>query len=827
MFFLGVFAVIIGTVVAKCGPPCICEDNNIVYCRKEKLLSIPVQFIPSEVEQLHLDYNKISSLEPLSNYPNLKRLVLSNNNIKNLTGHVFRTLNKLTYLNLDNNDIGYVDNETFVGLTMLDDLHLSNNNQNFQINFPVNVSLPFKTLKSLSITGNNLSNIILYGLDMLEKLDVRNNTIENIQGLSKMTKLKYLNLQHNKFQIVPKDILMYSSNLQELDMSSNNIKHIAETFSDHLQNVEKLFLENNIINNIDPKSFYKLTNLKELNLANNRLSTLPTNIFTNQNNLENLCLNDNKFSELPANIFTNNSKLDVLNLNGNNLTNLTASKLQGLITLTKLYVDGNNLKQISFQQLPKLEMLSMKSNNIEDISVEFFQDAKHLRQLNMANNKLTTIHGGSFLHATNLIELNLNNNSIVNINPLSFNGLSSLQNLKLLNNELISIGTELNILIRLQHLDLCYNRIKDIGKTALNTSYSLLTVLLAGNEINTLPFGFLWHNRKLITLDLTSNTLLKCDCNLTVFLNSLASHSSMKGNCAQNNLQKSLTSFVKVGNDKFKLKCDLCPLKPCQNSGSCFYNSTSYNTICHCKEAFVGVSCDKVSAYCYKTQSCGTCKPTTCKNNGSCTEVSQKEVSCECGKSFSGTHCESIATPCNIRTHPCQQHGGCTVNKDNVTFTCHCDVEYKGKWCEINVCKSNKCQHRSTCMPMLRKTNDTNTYLCRCAHGYEGKYCENLTDPCLRQPCKNNATCVDKNKTEFECNCTESFTGMLCDKSKGDEHKVDHEDKHRAKRSHASTVGIVVGVILCLVFLTVMVVYFYKKKKTQFSTFDHHRLEEL
>ena len=92
---------------------------------------------------------------------------------------------------------------------------------------------------------------------------------KKVDGISKLTELKYLNLDEFNFASIPEEIFQLK-NLVVLDLSMNLLKEL-------------------------PLSISSLTNLRELELTNNCFTEIPTNI-TILPKLEYLTINNADFS---------------------------------------------------------------------------------------------------------------------------------------------------------------------------------------------------------------------------------------------------------------------------------------------------------------------------------------------------------------------------------------------------------------------------------------------------------------------------------------------------------------------------------------------------
>ncbi|XP_059613843.1 cubilin homolog [Phlebotomus argentipes] len=159
--------------------------------------------------------------------------------------------------------------------------------------------------------------------------------------------------------------------------------------------------------------------------------------------------------------------------------------------------------------------------------------------------------------------------------------------------------------------------------------------------------------------------------------------------------------------------CSINPHVPCINTRGSFT----------CGSCPLGFSGDGRS--CIQAGSGGICQssPHVCHPEAVCEDVGQS-IMCRCKPGFSGDGfgphgcVRDLSTFCSV--NPCLNGGSCRVNA--TSFVCICPVGTLGPRCE-----------------------------------------DSMADPCSLQPCANGGTCVNRaNGRGFVCNCTQSYTGTLC-----------------------------------------------------------------
>lgn len=211
------------------------------------------RYEPSEV------YRKI---QECNNTGNIKRLFLSNNNIRFLTP--LKVISSLEQLYLANNNLKDINELCY--FQKLNYLDLSNNQIQYSERMPV---LP--DLKTLNISNNLLKNLyFLKNLPELETLDISTNNLYNLRGIEKSKKLKSLTYQFSTVQDL--QTLKNLSTLESLDLSNAHIISL-ESFPD-LISLKNLKL-NNLVNTFDllklNEKLNKLQQLISLELSGNNI----------------------------------------------------------------------------------------------------------------------------------------------------------------------------------------------------------------------------------------------------------------------------------------------------------------------------------------------------------------------------------------------------------------------------------------------------------------------------------------------------------------------------------------------------------------------------
>ena len=294
--------------------------------------------VPNSVKYLNANRNKISNII----LPNgIKVVDLSENELTNITlpegvEIVDLSNNKLTSLVIPSS----VKNLYARHNNISNDIIVPNGIENLYLNdnkiSKIILSESSQYLKEVELSENNISNIDLNNSTNIEKLDISNNPLKNI-NVTKLLKLKYLYLSETKLE----SNIDLKNNVELKSFSISGKEEGEEplvenfNFSSNL-NIKELSIGDRNLKNFD---FGKYHNLKYLKLENNIMN--PNLDLSNLTELKNLNLNENKLT----NIKVKNdliSKENSAYLSGKETIKLKVKK-NSYVTIPKVYFNDKEI----------------------------------------------------------------------------------------------------------------------------------------------------------------------------------------------------------------------------------------------------------------------------------------------------------------------------------------------------------------------------------------------------------------------------------------------------------------------------------------------------
>ncbi|XVE91264.1 hypothetical protein DITRI_Ditri20bG0139700 [Diplodiscus trichospermus] len=322
---------------------------------------------------------------------------------------IFEAFKELRILNLSWNGIDHVQKEGSSGLLRLQKLETLDLSYNLFSNSSLRSLRGLMSLKKLIVTRNSIRGTFpveeVSVLENLELLDLSENhlegslTMQDLNRLSKLRKLKYLDLSRNFFN---KDIMRFVESLPSLKSLHLHDAFLGEsksTISEQdlktLTRLEILDLSwNNLVGSI-PSNVGELASLKALSLASNDFDgSLPIPGICQLNRLQELDLSDNSFEGILPSCLCNMTSLRYIDLSGNhfegsfNFSSLANHSELDAIMLTchgdKLKTDAEHLHQTPLFQLEVLRLPNCDLKNIPP----FLLYQHRLKVIDLSHNEL-------------------------------------------------------------------------------------------------------------------------------------------------------------------------------------------------------------------------------------------------------------------------------------------------------------------------------------------------------------------------------------------------------------------------------------------------------
>lgn len=393
----------------------------------------------------------------------------------------------------------------------------------------------FKNLIELYIQNNKITKIENLPWTLI-KLDISNNELQSLDGISQADKLKWLNIENNAIQSIaqiitlPNLVEFYSagnfiSNIKEcyqlrqlakleiVDISSNEVCRTVHEirlgmiyYCQRLKNFNRVGVDENerntaiefftgkLTNEILEKklgSGYDTTLIRELDLSSLKLKD-EIGMFSKENYpvLSKLNLSRNLFTTFQ--IFGMLPSLIELNLNYNLITciiNKNEKKsLKGIFGLTKLEsleLSGNSINNLSgIQCLRTLKILVLRENNINKI--EAINKMNDLTFLDVSFNKIRSVDRTQIGTLPSLQIFLCDNNFLKNVN--GFVKLEALQTLSFENNKIYDYSSieKLALLENLRDFSILNNPLTKLAnyRTRMISTFGQL-IKLDGTEITT------------------------------------------------------------------------------------------------------------------------------------------------------------------------------------------------------------------------------------------------------------------------------------------------------------------------------------------------------
>ncbi|XP_011506298.1 PREDICTED: protein toll-like [Ceratosolen solmsi marchali] len=361
----------------------------------------------------------------LADYPSVKNLALSNNNLTGVGADLLRDLPSLRLLELRSTNIqlptGFFDNSSSLRILEL------GSNQLRQLEPGTFDGL--HKLELLNLWKNDFRKLeadVFRGLNTLQSLDLNQNGLKTLPAdiFKDLENLELVNLNSNNFTSLPQGLFRTNLKLRvvKLQYNKRNLTELPDGLFANLTALKSILITRNGLLRLPEDLFWGSTSLRNLTIDRNYLTTLPRRIFQNATELYILSLSFNDLKELPDGIFEATSKLAKLDLSKNHLTSINDRMLVGLESLRMLNLENNDLTYIhvnAFSFLGNLRVAKFAYNRLTlrtglyDIfgHISPFHHCHSLEELYLAHNNVTEMHSDWIVSNTRLRVLDLKYNS--------------------------------------------------------------------------------------------------------------------------------------------------------------------------------------------------------------------------------------------------------------------------------------------------------------------------------------------------------------------------------------------------------------------------------
>ncbi|KAL2230329.1 probable LRR receptor-like serine/threonine-protein kinase At3g47570 [Sesamum indicum] len=434
--------------------------------------------IPQELSSLYklkvlrLSYNELSGPIPpfLGNLTSLRLLSLLS---CGLTGEIPKSLvqlGRLKFLFLALNSlIGTIPSGLF-NISTLAELELSCNQ--LQGSIPDSIGLTLPNLRWLQLSYNQLGGLIptcLSNISSLELIDLTSNffggpvprlgklphlsvlqiggnpikdDINFISSLTNCTNLQDLYIYENPYLSgsLPRSIGNFSSDLTYLVISGTQIHGEVPLSIGNLVGLRRLALYNNNLEGPIPLDMGKLSSLQELYLGANRFKNQLPSSFGNMTSLNILSLRENFFSGNLPQSFGNCTYLLNLDMSSNNFSGLIPQEIMRLSSIsTSLDLSYN-------------AFIGSIPTEVESLT--------NVEKLDLSHNRLSARIPSSLSKCLSLQQLFLEGNQLQGDIPSGLKALRGLVELDLSRNNLSGPIPSFLAELRLEKLNLSYNRLQ-------------------------------------------------------------------------------------------------------------------------------------------------------------------------------------------------------------------------------------------------------------------------------------------------------------------------------------------------------------------------------
>ncbi|KAH9717286.1 putative receptor-like protein kinase [Citrus sinensis] len=372
------------------------EENNFSGMVPVSIYNI------SSLEMIFLPANRLEGILPLNigfNLPNLKSLIVAQNNLTGPIPHSLSNASNLIELNLGQNHFTGKVSIDFNGLSDLAWLSFEANNLGAEASNDLDFVFSLTNCSKLEWLGlrknqfgGNLPHFIANLSKTMTIIDMGENKLSGTipLGIGNLVNLNLFSLHLNQLIGTIPHVIGSLKNLQLLYLYGNSLEGNIPSSLGNLTILTKLALDfNNLQGNI-PSSLGSCQNLMELIVSHNKLNgTLPQQILEIRTLSFQLDLSNNLLSGyLPFRV-GNLKNLARLDISMNHFFGEIPATLSACTSLEYLYMQGNSFGgriPLSLISLKSLKVLDLSRNNLSGKIPEYLENLPFLQYLDLSYN---------------------------------------------------------------------------------------------------------------------------------------------------------------------------------------------------------------------------------------------------------------------------------------------------------------------------------------------------------------------------------------------------------------------------------------------------------